>query len=909
MESSENVRFIFGLLDDINEQINSRNAALMGINEQDITNIINDNLKSKKYKFSNHGQRVVHFILYLNTKLENCNWVKEDASLNLKRYVHGSPLPSSIYFIIVNVLDLKPFIFETIMYTPYSFCSDLIEFYLNGIKDMDGLSQLVATENLIIALMKSVRRAPVRSNSEGSVASHFNQAMLVFSKDNLPHDMRRLNFSDEQKEITKYNGFRVKSIFNILIEMIKFKSIPDTYRMYPMYKLKSLRSSVPSTDTGHIMFKKFFDVLMYKCMNMCNFSIDTWLSWYEVEVIEDDTNLQAAIGHLCYELCSLIDNGIINEPLLKEFHPILRNIAIEKIDFSNIDITDIDAMTIRVDNSSKFHLNGWIKKMIENKNVFVHDRAIQVMYNHISGVDYNCFKAIVDNVMAFCKTGGIVSEALGKVIFKGIKHLDLEDKLTILRHVVVNHIDNPFFVSNEFDEKLRYVAHNEYSNNINHQELLSISIWLTIQQPKKMFNILIKQYITGICGLNPKDIDSNRSCLYQMLLSLHLDMDTGYIYQEYKNLMLEYPNLPPSAREPFHNCILGFIQKLYFIKTKPFLTYVMLPLLNPSPNFEYLKYLINLTKILVDDFQTIEDCHLEIWDKLLAQLAKIMDDVRWNIHNYSSIKVDVCESIIVTIQPILIYNTHYGGNTLVKSAHLENIKQELSSLHLMTRSHFLRLWTSEYITIDGMDEQLIMTVHSQSHISYSNLNRSSTQRAQEEFIFSIATFMPKFTPHEIRNFIANYLSSAKPPDFVEASFYLLDCVMNAVMRIIVYLKTAVQNKPCNNQCEWDYIQRVVFDFFNAANESSMCCIYEEEYNASFIINSVTKITMVIKLLGDKKIDCLVPMLHRLIYVSKARMNAEEISNVLSVLASIKVTYYTNAVNPIIRQLMSDILLK
>lgn len=57
----------------------------------------------------------------------------------------------------------------------------------------------------------------------------------------------------------------------------------------------------------------------------------------------------------------------------------------------------------------------------------------------------------------------------------------------------------------------------------------------------------------------------------------------------------------------------------------------------------------------------------------------------------------------------------------------------------MTRSHFLLLWTSEYITIDGMDEHLIMTVQSQSHISYSNLNRSSTQKSQEEFIFSIAT--------------------------------------------------------------------------------------------------------------------------------------------------------------------------
>jgi len=352
------------------------------------------------------------------------------------------------------------------MSTPYSFCNDLIDITLNKIKAMDGLSQLIDTEKLIVALMKSVKRGPIRSNLESSVIGHFNEAMLVFGKDNLPHDIRRLDFEDEQKEITKYNGFRVKSIFNIFIEMIKFRSIPDTYRMYPMYKLKSIRASVPSTDTGHIIFKKFFDVIMYKCMNMCNFSIDTWLAWYEVEVVEEDTNLQATIGHLCFELCSLVDNGIINEPLLKEFRPILRNIAIEKIDFSNVDITDIDEMIKRVRNSSKFHLNAWVKKMIENPNVFIHNRSIQTFNLYIDCVDYNCFKAIIDSCMAYHKNGGVVLEALGKVLFKGIKHLDVEDKLSILRHVIVHYADYTFYVSNDFDELLLYIAHNEYNDNV-----------------------------------------------------------------------------------------------------------------------------------------------------------------------------------------------------------------------------------------------------------------------------------------------------------------------------------------------------------------------------------------------------------------------------------------------------------
>lgn len=75
---------------------------------------------------------------------------------------------------------------------------------------------------------------------------------------------------------------------------------------------------------------------------------------------------------------------------------------------------------------------------------------------------------------------------------------------------------------------------------------------------------------------------------------------------------------------------------------------------------------------------------------------------------------------------------------------MDSIKQELSGLHLMTRCHFIRLWSAGYITIDGMDEQFIMTIQSQSHITYANLNRSSTQRAQEEFIFSIANVIYLF---------------------------------------------------------------------------------------------------------------------------------------------------------------------
>lgn len=82
--------------------------------------------------------------------------------------------------------------------------------------------------------------------------------------------------------------------------------------------------------------------------------------------------------------------------------------------------------------------------------------------------------------------------------------------------------------------------------------------------------------------------------------------------------------------------------------------------------------------------------------------------------------------------------------------------------------------------------------------------------------------MPRCTLHEIKSFVANYLSSAKPNNILEATIFLLDCIVSAFMRIIVYLKTAVQNEPYNDECSWDYLESAVINFLEVLNVS---CFY------------------------------------------------------------------------------------
>lgn len=438
----------------------------------EIRTIIKHHLAVKDPEFSSHGHQITHFILYLNTKLENANWVKEDDvsfGQNLSRYIHGNPISTDTYYKIVEILKLKSFMSETIMCTPYSFCRDLVDIILNKIKCMDGISQLIASEDLILSWMKSVKRQPVKPTLEAILLTKFNEALVLIFKDVLcPFEVKKLQCDNEQKALLKYNGYRVRSIFKIFVDIIKFQSNPNQYKQHPMYTLKPICSSDPdsSTDTGNTLFKKLFDIIMYKCMNMCDFTIDTWLSWYEVEVIEEDTNIQACIGHLVYELCTFIDNGIVNEPYLKEFRGILRNMSIKKLDFTNVDITDIDKMIDCIQTSSKFHISEWIKKMIQNTNVYTHTRAINTLDRYMKCIDYNCLKCFIDSIMDYYKNGGVIYESLINVVYKGIKNLDMDDKINILRHFMMNYSDLNLFVSDEFDKLLSFICHNEHSNTI-----------------------------------------------------------------------------------------------------------------------------------------------------------------------------------------------------------------------------------------------------------------------------------------------------------------------------------------------------------------------------------------------------------------------------------------------------------
>lgn len=90
------------------------------------------------------------------------------------------------------------------------------------------------------------------------------------------------------------------------------------------------------------------------------------------------------------------------------------------------------------------------------------------------------------------------------------------------------------------------------------QEVMTKLIWLVMQQPKKILNLLIQQYVSGICGLPTKSVNARKSFLHRVLVEIHSNMNPQHIYQEYTNWLDSNLNLPAMQKQNLKRWVLSY---------------------------------------------------------------------------------------------------------------------------------------------------------------------------------------------------------------------------------------------------------------------------------------------------------------------------------------------------------------
>lgn len=78
---------------------------------------------------------------------------------------------------------------------------------------------------------------------------------------------------------------------------------------------------------------------------------------------------------------------------------------------------------------------------------------------------------------------------------------------------------------------------------------MSKLLWLLMLQPKRTLHLLLSQYITGICGLPPKRVESKRSILHQVMVFAHTNMNCFFIHQEYREWLYRVATLPDEHKQ------------------------------------------------------------------------------------------------------------------------------------------------------------------------------------------------------------------------------------------------------------------------------------------------------------------------------------------------------------------------
>lgn len=69
-----------------------------------------------------------------------------------------------------------------------------------------------------------------------------------------------------------------------------------------------------------------------------------------------------------------------------------------------------------------------------------------------------------------------------------------------------------------------------------------------MQNPKKVFHVLVSQYITGVYELPVKGIDTKRSYLHDAMVEMHSHLDLSIVLNEYSGWM-EYDRLQSTERQ------------------------------------------------------------------------------------------------------------------------------------------------------------------------------------------------------------------------------------------------------------------------------------------------------------------------------------------------------------------------
>lgn len=624
----------------------------------------------------NNDLRRINLFLMFNTDAAFKFDLQNDQSIC--HLINNFPqLTKCLYANLMWELKLEKHFYEALKFTPSWFMLQFLEEVIDSLRFSKTFDVIVQVNKIVEGIYTNICRMDYRMKAEEVV----NQKIVLGRfLDHISTALRHYNTPCADTEVTKskkklkeYLGSSLNQQLSLILACFKmFEEKPKFNVEEKLQIYKVMREQEPEVDNfssksysppvNEILTNINIILLNTLQNSVLNITIDDFMYWVEID-IEDTSNedvdlkcdnLQKSIGVQSYALMEIINNNpALDHDVVKQ----LSTIAIKPKTLEEV-AKEATVGTVLDKIETSISRKVWIEELLSRPDaLYFNTECLQTLIENVELLELKHFWKILNDHLEFASSMDAEDEAQIKEIFyKGSTRLSSVEILEFIEELIRKQGEDYFLVGDVDNEFTNYF------NKITEDEIDESTMWqLIFRYPQRFYEMLLDDI---------KIQDES-----QITTALKIISETRVIAVHYvQNIVINNLSIPISSTKSLKHVFLSGIFKLQIMERKEFVKNIIMQNLSQVLSTNKSITLLMLLRVL----QQISS-HLKITDflpPLMIQLSQIMEQNRWDIMSYSTIKediVDIAASIISDTLKTILKHGSKNDKEWIK-ARIENHK-------------------------------------------------------------------------------------------------------------------------------------------------------------------------------------------------------------------------------------------
>ncbi|KAJ9597538.1 hypothetical protein L9F63_011596 [Diploptera punctata] len=760
--------------------------------------------KSSNRRDNQTLRRALMFLI-LNTNLVIKEKLMDD--INCGHIVDCAPnLSKELLLELVDKLSLCSLMCEAIIYIPLSLGVELVDSMLIKLNSMEPFITLQWIEHMTRAvytkymMFYSVQKASNKCG-QSKLYTYFKKLIQYF----VSPDLRNLHNAGV-KELYRFAGISIKVLLTLIMDCLKLYSnsselscdVPDLYNIsLPEYFDKNERKIVYSKD--------FIAELLSSCkINCCSITVDIWLFWAECDVeLEGGTtkSMQRIIAESMFYVCELLKRlqNIKNEiPAAEDIISQFSGMCIKPRDEDD-EIRDASVELIMksvVDNTK--NQKKWFKALLEHIDLG-NENYVNCLENCFELAECDDMKIIIEKYMLIHdrEESNEYHIRMRNVILDMVKNLSLDEQVNIVQWYFEQFGINFILMKDNFQGTITEMFNKAVKTSTGKDKFVSECVLLSLQSPADVITKVLHEALS-----NAKQISLMISILKHLkyVCNMHYSADESSSLTMLAYLLekIMHENLTDIEKSNFVE-VVGVMTNNDILDGSMFVRKCLLPSLHRSvSNRMWSQVLLWLQTLQAFTNGTL---YVKIdvpYCPLLAMLAQVINESRWNILTFSSSLVSVCDEALAIINTMLVAFLNMKAEEDKEVKWLQSKVEKHSSL--LNKSYFSKLWCKfgkDWTSLPyTMDIFLLDILHSDEFIEEGKAKVTQlfqdVRNKENSLLFSLSKILPLCTVSEWTNLAVGLKKIEKNiPDMSDHLF------LNSVLLLTSVLK---KEEVVENDC-------------------------------------------------------------------------------------------------------------